>query len=66
MSLVLLARYPAPALPLFQGPGRQVLSSSYDELNIFQEIELSSQSSKEWAIKKSPDMFCSQEEVVAL
>ena len=40
---------------------RQDSASSWDELNILQEIEFLSQSSQEWVIEKSPHMFCSQE-----
>ena len=40
---------------------RRNSASSYDTLNIVQEIEFSSQSSQEWGVRKSPDMFASQE-----
>ena len=40
---------------------RRNSASSCDTLNIVQEIEFSSQSSQEWDVRKSPDMFASQE-----
>ena len=40
---------------------RRHSASSCDTLNIVQEIEFSSQSSQEWGVRKSPDMFASQE-----
>ena len=40
---------------------RRNSASSCDTLNIVQEIEFSSQSSQEWDVRKSPDMFGSQE-----
>ena len=40
---------------------RRNSASSCDTLNIVQEIEFSSQSSQEWGVRKSPDMFGSQE-----
>ena len=40
---------------------RRNSASSCDTLNIVQEIEFSSQSSQERDVKKSPDMFASQE-----
>ena len=40
---------------------RRNSASSCDTLNIVQEIEFLSQSSQEWDVRKSPDMFGSQE-----
>ena len=40
---------------------RRNSASSCDTLNIVQEIEFSSQSSQERDVRKSPDMFASQE-----
>ena len=40
---------------------RRNSASSCDTLNIVQEIEFSSQSSQEWDVRKSPDMFASKE-----
>ena len=40
---------------------RRNSASCCDTLNIVQEIQFSSQSSREWDVRKSPDMFGSQE-----